>query len=685
MAVNLSPVGGVAAQFFTNTGAVLTGGKIYTYAAGTTTPATTYTSSQGNTAHANPIVLDAAGRVPGGEIWLTDGINYKFVLKDSTDVLIATYDNISGINSNFVAFVNQQEIITATAGQTVFNLTISFQPGTNSLSVFVDGVNQYGPGAQYAYTETDSDTVTFVSGLHVGAEVKFTTTQQQSAGAIDSSQVTYDPPFTGSVATNVEAKLAQTVSVMDFGAVGDGAADDTSAIQTALNTGKTVYFPDGTYKITSPLTVSSTTRKIYGNGPKTVIYPYLTAGDTCFDVTVQAVRFEFDNFYFNLPSGEDDDIAAIAFTSATPANRGNVISNIWINGLQKGFVSTAGSFAKLSIENWHHHYLSANVAGSHSIKIDSVANTVFLSNLDIIGGFERGVWLAGSVFDISDFNIAGDSPSYLMGTSVYLDTCSSGAVQNGWVEGLVDPGNPGDQPAIHLIDCTAVSIRNVNVANGSVYFDNGIGNTLEACMFGNTTGGVRTVGFPEFSVFANNQLVQGGDAIAWFDTETFGQITVIGYTNQQPKRGYLAQSSSVMTTAPTRTNAGLVTLTANTTDYLLGTQSQLVTTTAANQGVQFAFTGLLASTLYTFTCFVKSTASSDKTTLSVVTGAASGSYPKVTANVQTTWNKLSLPALSDVSGNLTLKVTDSQIGSFKIDCAQLWLGYRLDEPEQTLP
>ena len=38
MAVFLSPVGGVAAQFFTNTGAVLTGGKLYTYAAGTTTP-----------------------------------------------------------------------------------------------------------------------------------------------------------------------------------------------------------------------------------------------------------------------------------------------------------------------------------------------------------------------------------------------------------------------------------------------------------------------------------------------------------------------------------------------------------------------------------------------------------------------------------------------------------------------
>jgi len=95
MAVNLSPIGGAAAQFFTNTGAVLTGGKLYTYLAGTTTPTPTYTTSAGNVARTNPIVLDAAGRVPSsGEIWLTVGITYKFVLTDSNDVLIGTYDNI---------------------------------------------------------------------------------------------------------------------------------------------------------------------------------------------------------------------------------------------------------------------------------------------------------------------------------------------------------------------------------------------------------------------------------------------------------------------------------------------------------------------------------------------------------------------------------------------------------------
>ena len=174
MAVNLSPVGGVAAQFFDNSGNVLTGGKLYTYLAGTTTPAVTYTTNAGITAHANPIVLNAAGRVAdSGEIWLTDGISYKFVLKDSNDVQIASWDNIIGINSNFIAYALQDETQTATQGQTVFTLTtLNYQPATNNLLVFVNGSKQIS-GTNY--NETSSTVITFVDGLNVGDVVDFCT------------------------------------------------------------------------------------------------------------------------------------------------------------------------------------------------------------------------------------------------------------------------------------------------------------------------------------------------------------------------------------------------------------------------------------------------------------------------------------------------------------------------------
>ena len=73
---------------------------------------------------------------------------------------------------------------------------------------------------------------------------------------------------------SVANKLQESISVKDFGAIGDGTTDDTAAIQAALNTGKTVYIPDGTYKITSALTVTGNSRFIYGNGANSIIKPF---------------------------------------------------------------------------------------------------------------------------------------------------------------------------------------------------------------------------------------------------------------------------------------------------------------------------------------------------------------------------------------------------------------------------
>ena len=73
-------------------------------------------------------------------------------------------------------------------------------------------------------------------------------------GGVNASEVTYNPAGTGAVATTVQAKLRETVSVKDFGAVGDGVTDDTAAIQAALDAHANVFFPPGAYVITSTLT-----------------------------------------------------------------------------------------------------------------------------------------------------------------------------------------------------------------------------------------------------------------------------------------------------------------------------------------------------------------------------------------------------------------------------------------------
>ena len=93
MAIILSPIANFQ-QFFNNTGFLNAGGKLFTYANGTTNNQDTYSDSTGNTENSNPIVLDSSGRLPT-DIWIEDSWSYTFVvtLPDGTTVL----DQVDGI------------------------------------------------------------------------------------------------------------------------------------------------------------------------------------------------------------------------------------------------------------------------------------------------------------------------------------------------------------------------------------------------------------------------------------------------------------------------------------------------------------------------------------------------------------------------------------------------------------
>ena len=72
-----------------------------------------------------------------------------------------------------------------------------------------------------------------------------------------SNSVGYLPAGTGAVATTVQTKLRESVSVKDFGAVGDGTTNDSAAINSAIASNRNVYFPAGTYLIASSIQVAS--------------------------------------------------------------------------------------------------------------------------------------------------------------------------------------------------------------------------------------------------------------------------------------------------------------------------------------------------------------------------------------------------------------------------------------------
>lgn len=230
MTVTLSMFAGAGAQFFDDNGNPLSGGKIYTYNAGTTTPYATYTTANGQIAHSNPIILDAAGRISGGgEIWLSTGIGYKFVLQTSAGVTIQTLDNIPSsaqppAANNASAIMYQQGYIAA-AGNFIVGETYQIETLGNTNFTLI-GASANEVGIYFIATGVGAGTGT----------AKFTRTVQQ--------------------------KLQESVSVKDFGAIGDGVADDTDAIQAAIdyaygNGGGTVLIPDGTYNVEGSLAMKS--------------------------------------------------------------------------------------------------------------------------------------------------------------------------------------------------------------------------------------------------------------------------------------------------------------------------------------------------------------------------------------------------------------------------------------------
>ena len=508
MVVNLSPVAGAAAQFFDNSGQVLTGGKVYTYLAGTTTPAATYTNSLGVTAQPNPIILNAAGRVPdSGEIWLADTVSYKFVLKDANDVLIGTYDNLIGINSNLINFTGQEETQTATQGQTVFTLTtLSYLPATNNLLVFVNGSKQI---LGTNFTETTSTVVTFVNGLNVGDVVDFCTATPINTTVITATQVNYNEGGTGAVTRTVTSKLQESISVKDFGAVGDGYTDDTVAIKAAIAAaqtyagGNSILFPAGNYLISSTLSISSSSVQLVGEGRA---ISRITANFA----TTNIIQFNGVNYSGVKQLSINSSVARTANAAIYIASSHNIIienigleNNMW-NGIQieggtDQFLTTVNDF---EIDSGNIGILvGSNAIASDTWIQNGVINACTNAGISFIEA--SGIYLYG--IDIINCNVglitsptSGKTVSALFADAVLCDSC--------WSNGFNFLTSGGNVSEVVMSNCwgSTNGTRSPNNGNG-MYFGQGSGkisaiSVTNSIFYNNQGGGIFVQGATKVNI-----------------------------------------------------------------------------------------------------------------------------------------------------------------------------------------
>lgn len=278
-------------QFFGNT-APLPGGKLFTYAAGTTTPLASYTDSTGVTPATNPIVFDASGRVPAG-IWITSAA-YKFVLQDSAGATVQTIDGINisvpatgpftSVTSTGDVTIQQSTPATSGANQSGNNLKIQGRYWTGSVDatdtwnvqdVLGTGSN---PTSTLSLTHSGTSGATTFSvpgNVSVGGTLGVT-------GLSTLANVTETGTITQSGSTTV-GKLNNT-----FYIDGTKYAQTDTGVKAALadavtQGGGRVVIPDG-------VTITKTTQWILGNNTtKPPVELQIGAGATIADNTIGGV------------------------------------------------------------------------------------------------------------------------------------------------------------------------------------------------------------------------------------------------------------------------------------------------------------------------------------------------------------------------------------------------------------
>jgi hypothetical protein len=360
--------------------------------------------------------------VPGQVIaWGDDGQSLvNLSPEDIASVVVAGtsyYDQFSGNGST------AQFSLTANPG------------GVNALDVVVGAVPQKN-GTDFTVSGT---TLTFAVAPPAGTNnVGVRYTAALPIGTANAQDVTFLQAGTGAVARSAQVKLRDVVSVKDFGAVGDGVANDAPAFANAVASGAgSVYVPPGTYRITSQIPVTAPNVRVYGAGRRSTKIVQATNTTPVFSVT---------GSYFTLESLSIEYATQGASGATAVLISGAFYSNIWdlyIYRANIGMYYTAAANSHQAASFVIEDATTAGVFVDSAVNLMASTFQILNSNttlcslgcIRIFGASEGNNFFNGHTFRgsyalISDANAYtfGARPSYNKFHAVYFDASANGAL-----------------------------------------------------------------------------------------------------------------------------------------------------------------------------------------------------------------------------------------------------------------
>ena len=207
MAYYLSPVF-QDAQLTTSTGIPLVGGKLYTYLASSTTPATVYQDDAGGSSHTNPIILNARGEPPA-PIWINGGQSIKFALNDANDVPIRTIDDVTGVGdptgitntvSEWTTFSYAPTYVSASSFTVTGNQTADLNVGRR-VKIPVSGNTSYGTITASAFGAVT--TVTIDTTNSVGLDSSIDALSSFEISILSGDNVSLPAPYSQNIRNNL--------------------------------------------------------------------------------------------------------------------------------------------------------------------------------------------------------------------------------------------------------------------------------------------------------------------------------------------------------------------------------------------------------------------------------------------------------------------------------------------------